>query len=269
MDLRVQTYDEVTSTNHLIKEAIAAGEPEGLVVRALRQNAGYGRQGRGWKSPEGGLYCSWLLRAVVPLAQMPTLSLVVGLAVQAACQECVAQLGGLFGGNTIAVKWPNDVVVVTEGESGFKKLCGISTEVVQGAVCVGVGINVCSPRLATTPEAAERVPFYLSSFCRPDRSTLFEKMSQQQALDHVFDLLAGCFVSYYERWVDEGFLPFSQDFNERNVLGGRFVELVNSNGDAMQQGVVLGVNPDGTLCLQQLDGAEVAVSSGEAHVLLS
>ena len=77
---RIEVHDEVTSTNLEVKRALRAGESEGLVVRAYRQSGGYGRQGRSWASPLGGLYCSWLLRPFVSPGQLPTLSLVVALA---------------------------------------------------------------------------------------------------------------------------------------------------------------------------------------------
>ena len=74
---RIALHEEVASTNDEVKRALEAGEPEGLVVRALRQVSGYGRQGRSWTSPEGGLYCSLLLRPQVAPRELPTLSLVV------------------------------------------------------------------------------------------------------------------------------------------------------------------------------------------------
>ena len=79
---RLRELAEVSSTNDVVKRALEAGEPEGLAVRACRQTGGYGRQGRTWTSPEGGLYLSLLLRPRVPSAQLPTLSLVAGLAVR-------------------------------------------------------------------------------------------------------------------------------------------------------------------------------------------
>lgn len=281
MDLRVQTFEEVSSTNNLVKAAIDDGDVEGLVIRALRQNAGYGRQGRGWRSPEGGLYCSWLLRPNVPSAHLSTLSLVVGLAVQAACQDCVSTLGGIFESKTIAVKWPNDVVVVTEGESGFKKLCGISTEAYHGGICEGIGINVFPPAASHegtasgSVHAAElgasndtgRIPFHLSSFRRPNDVSVFEELTHMQALDQVFESLAAHLVPAYERWCQEGFAPFVEAFNAYNILTGQFVELVSNSGAVLQQGTVQGVNNDGTLRLLQPDGSEIAASSGEAHVL--
>ena len=78
---RVESLEAVGSTNDEVKRALEAGEPEGLAVRARRQTGGYGRQGRAWASPEGGMYLSLLLRPDVLPAQLPTLSLVTGLAV--------------------------------------------------------------------------------------------------------------------------------------------------------------------------------------------
>ena len=48
---RICEHDELPSTNDAIKQAIDAGAPEGEVVCARVQTAGYGRQGRAWKSP--------------------------------------------------------------------------------------------------------------------------------------------------------------------------------------------------------------------------
>ncbi|MFR3090364.1 MAG: biotin--[acetyl-CoA-carboxylase] ligase [Eggerthella lenta] len=84
-----------------------AGEPEGLVVRALRQVSGYGRQGRSWTSPEGGLYCSLLLRPQVAPRELPTLSLVVGMAVRRA----LVALAGARAEEAVRIKWPNDLVL--------------------------------------------------------------------------------------------------------------------------------------------------------------
>ena len=103
---RLQTYDEVTSTNDMVKRAIEKGEPEGLAVGALAQTAGYGRQGRSWQSPAGGMYVSLLLRPQVSLAQLPTLSLVAGMAVRRA----VARFAAPEAAESVRIKWPNDVV---------------------------------------------------------------------------------------------------------------------------------------------------------------
>ena len=110
MEFRVESFEQITSTNDRIKQAIDAGEPEGLAVRALVQTAGYGRQGRTWQSPLGGMYQSFLLRPEVGPAQLPTLSLLVGIAARRAVVDLVPQLA-----SRAQVKWPNDLVVTPVG----------------------------------------------------------------------------------------------------------------------------------------------------------
>lgn len=100
-------YDQVDSTNLRVKSAIDAGQAEGLAVRAASQTAGYGRQGRTWASPQGGLYLSVLLRPTVRLDVLPSLSLVAAVAVcRALCQllpvESLADM---------RIKWPNDIIL--------------------------------------------------------------------------------------------------------------------------------------------------------------
>src|SRR5439155_16317814 len=55
-------FDAVESTNETAKELLESDVEEGLVVWADRQAAGRGRHGRGWASPLGGLYASFILR---------------------------------------------------------------------------------------------------------------------------------------------------------------------------------------------------------------
>ena len=72
--MKLTVLDEVTSTNEVVKNALREGKAEGLIVRARRQLSGYGRQGREWDSPEGGLYMSILLRPDVAGSGLATLS---------------------------------------------------------------------------------------------------------------------------------------------------------------------------------------------------
>ncbi len=104
--LRVRLLDETTSTNDEVKHALAAGEDEGLVVRARRQTGGYGRQGRSWASPEGGLYASLLLHPRVDAAVLPTLSLVASVALREALVHFVPECEQ----GRVRIKWPNDII---------------------------------------------------------------------------------------------------------------------------------------------------------------
>ena len=120
MAFRIVQHDSVPTTNDLIKDAIKQGQPEGLVHCAFKQTAGYGRQGRTWVSPYGGLYASFLLRPDVPVEQISTIALVVALAVRDAIvdavKSCCATVDGSMSDDcrgiedAVKVKWPNDVV---------------------------------------------------------------------------------------------------------------------------------------------------------------
>ncbi len=133
---------ETDSTNTRLKELARQGAAHGTAILALRQNAGRGRLGRGFISPEKGLYMSVLLRPECAAERIPTLTPCAALAVCGALES--------FCGVSTEIKWPNDVLV------GGKKLCGILTEGVAGAdgrlaAVVGIGINV-NTRSADFPE---------------------------------------------------------------------------------------------------------------------
>lgn len=277
MHIRVESYESITSTNDRIKQAIEAGEPEGLAVRSLRQTAGYGRQGRAWESPLGGMYQSFLLRPNVSPAQLPTLSLLVGLAVRRAVAGLVPGLAG-----RLQVKWPNDLVVAPAGGAGedgsqvapraagdgaphsapaprtFLKLGGISSELHARALCVGVGINVARPE-QLRPAAGKNIPVFLDELG-------FAEGPVEARIEAVADALCSQLAELYPRWCTEGFAPFARELDECSALTGRLVSMEDIEGNPLSVGKVVGIAPDGRLILQTDDGGEVLVASGEAHI---
>lgn len=126
------------STNDDAREWARQGAPHGAVVIADAQDRGRGRHGRSWSSPPGAsLAMSVVLRPRVPPTALPPIALVAGLAVRRAV---AARLE-----HPVRVKWPNDVVLVTDGE--LRKLSGVLVEgAIAGArvdhVVVGIGVNV-------------------------------------------------------------------------------------------------------------------------------
>lgn len=268
--LRVRNLDRVASTNDEVKQALEAGEDEGLVVRARVQTGGYGRQGRTWVSPEGGLYCSWLLRPEVPAFTLPTLSLVVSMAVRRA-------LVGLSpaAAQAVAIKWPNDVVLTSAASCGssapsatpiavdrsaFKKLCGISLEAHAGGVCVGTGVNVIPP-VERADVGGKNVPAYVA-----DIVPALAHKDLADALDCVFDAIATEFSLLYQLWTRDGFERLANEYNERALLSGKQVRLVDREGALIAEGLVARVDSFGRLVLCDDAGLETPVTSGEAHI---
>jgi BirA family biotin operon repressor/biotin-[acetyl-CoA-carboxylase] ligase len=130
---RILRFDQLDSTNRLVREAASAGEPHGLVVVADHQTGGRGRLGRTWEDQPGtSLLVSVLVRPAPPTDRAGLATLAAGLAVAEALEH--------GAGVDAALKWPNDVVV------GDRKLAGVLAEWVGGtdgdAVVIGVGANL-------------------------------------------------------------------------------------------------------------------------------
>ena len=243
---RIERFDEVVSTNELVKHGLEMGYDEGLVCRAATQVGGYGRQGRTWESPRGGLYQSVLLRPTVEPAQLPTLGLVVALSVRRALFSA-----GALMSDEVQVKWPNDVVCA----SG--KLAGISMETHAGGVCVGIGANVWRP--AGEPSIEGNEPAYLAEIAR---NGLERESDRQAVVDFVGDEVMEALWKRYALWRQEGFSPFLDEFNACNALAGKYVTIVDRNGQAVAEGPVTGVDVAGSLLI-----GERPITSGEAHVI--
>ncbi len=288
MKWRIRRFDELASTNDEVKRAIEAGEPEGLAVRALRQTRGYGRQGRAWQSPAGGLYFSMLLRPSAPAGPLSTVALVAGLAMQQALLRFVSDDVAC----RIRVKWPNDIVVLpvsaSDGCGGgtggidphsapsadgarFLKLCGISSELHRGALCIGVGVNVAPSSIAAGGKNAPTYLADLSDGLAPDRLEDGEGACGKAAVERIcaalFEVSLEEFGSLYGRWLREGFAPFARSYGELEALRGSKVEMADLSGGILASGKAAGVADDGRLLLLSDDGSLVPVSSGEAHVL--
>jgi BirA family transcriptional regulator, biotin operon repressor / biotin---[acetyl-CoA-carboxylase] ligase len=128
-------YYKIASTNTAAMAAAAGGADEGSVFLAEEQTAGRGRGAHSWQSARSaGIYCSVVLRPVLPPSEVLVLALAAGLAVRAAIEQVDSRV-------TVDLKWPNDVLI--DG----KKVCGILTEMNAEAtrvhyVVVGIGINV-------------------------------------------------------------------------------------------------------------------------------
>jgi BirA family transcriptional regulator, biotin operon repressor / biotin---[acetyl-CoA-carboxylase] ligase len=182
---------KIGSTNTAAMTAAAEGVPEGSVFLAEEQTAGRGRGANVWQSPRStGIYCSVILRPVLPPSDVLVLSLAAGLAVQAAIRQVDARVN-------VDLKWPNDVLI--HFEDGPKKVCGILTEMNAEAtrvryVVAGIGINVnqasfpeelaaTSLRLATGSEwsRVELVAALLKSLEREYRE-LIENAGAREAI---------------------------------------------------------------------------------------
>lgn len=125
----VTVVQRTGSTNADLAERAGEGVPEGAVLVAEEQLAGRGRLGRTWTAPpRSGLTVSALLRPEPPIATQGWLPLLFAVAAASAVRR-LAELD-------VRLKWPNDLLV------GERKLAGVLAERIEGAVVIGMGLNV-------------------------------------------------------------------------------------------------------------------------------
>ena len=230
MRFDIRRLDATSSTNDDAKQAAASGAEAGLVVWALRQNAGRGRQGRVWESPAGNLTFSVLLRPALPLRDWGFYSFAAALAVFDTVRAFLPDAA-------VALKWPNDVLV------GGKKISGLLLEAADDALIVGIGLNVaCAPKAALYP-ATSLVAESGRDF---DLATVLTKILE--ALDA---RLSGLEAS--------GFEPLRQDWLSHARRGPLTVQLPRERFD----GVFEDLDPQGNLCVRLGDGTVRKVGAGD------
>jgi BirA family biotin operon repressor/biotin-[acetyl-CoA-carboxylase] ligase len=231
----------IDSTNGTAMEMAEGGAPHGTVVVADGQTRGRGRMGRRWLSPPGrNIYVSIVLRPVLPVAQVPRLSLVAGVALADAVEEA---------GVPASLKWPNDLYL------GDRKAGGILAEMASGAdrvrhVVIGVGINVNL--------GEDEIPGELRGVATSLRIRAGREFERTGLLARFLDAFAG----RYGDFVAGGFPAVRDGWSRRDFLAGRPVLL--RSGGREDRGVAGGVDAEGALLFRRdVDGASVAVHSGE------
>ena len=234
----VITLDTVGSTNDEAVARAEAGAPEGTVVRALRQEAGRGRRGRGWDSPPGNVYSSTILRPPVPPAEAAQLSFVTALAVA----DTAAPLIG--ADHRVAIKWPNDVLVDDAKISGILLESAVGEGGQIGHVVIGVGINVASAPPSTRYGA-----------------TFLTALGSTASTDTVFTAYVGALARRYGEWRKGGFAATRVEWLRRAAWLDRVIEV--SLGETVLRGRFADLDEHGALLLQTDGGGVRRITAGD------
>ncbi len=220
------------STNDEAARFARAGAIHGTVVISERQEAGRGRDGRAWASPTGGLYFSAVMRPPLPLAEVPPLTLAIGIAV---CDAARA-----FGA-AAQLKWPNDVLVAD------KKLAGVLVETQSqsgrlDSVIVGIGVNL----EIVPPEVAHR-----ATALHVDREKFIAELIAQLEV-------------WTDRYIACGLEMIVPAWQERMAPGLSARATING---APMVGELAGIDGDGALLLRDPGGIVHRVRSGDVEVI--
>lgn len=248
------------STNDDARTLALDGAPEGTVVLACEQSGGKGRLGRAWRSPKGGVYASYVLRPQVPPDQTAPLSLVAALAVADSLRE--------LGVEDIALKWPNDVLLMPSGTgtdvttaAPVGKLVGMLLEMsmqpeqVDYVVC-GVGVNVRRPKGgALEIDDGGRLPAaHLADALDPVPCLAAVAAAQIDAMARRYDawLAANC-----------SFAPFRAEYEAQLAILGQDVRVSRLDGQVLADGLCIGVDDQGRLLVRSPAGDVVPVVAGD------
>ncbi|MCL1909903.1 MAG: biotin--[acetyl-CoA-carboxylase] ligase [Kiritimatiellaeota bacterium] len=205
-------------------------------VMADEQSAGRGRLGRAWSSPAGtGLYASVILRPRIAPENVPSLTLLAGVAAAEAIHDTARV--------PARIKWPNDILINGKKVAGL--LCEAQFIGDNAIVIAGLGVNVNTlPR-----DLPERVLY-------PATSLLSESGISHEPL-----AILEAWIERLRHWIGVvenggGAVMFSR-WMELDALAGRKIRVGET------EGVNVGLDAEGRLLVRLDDGEITRVSVGD------
>ena len=221
---------ECESTQLLL---LGSGLPEGATAATEHQTGGKGRHGRVWEDTPGASVLTSVMLHPPPERHLPELSLVAALATAEAIEGAT--------GLTAQIKWPNDVML------NRRKVAGILSELSDGTVVVGIGINVNQTREQLPPDApVEAGSLYTLTGTTYDRAALVGSL--------LFRL-----ERIYDGWRHGGLDDLYGEIGARDFLRGRQVTVDGEPATALQ------ILRDGRLEVAVNGHATRVVESGEVR----
>jgi BirA family biotin operon repressor/biotin-[acetyl-CoA-carboxylase] ligase len=246
MNISVQRFEEIGSTNDEAARQAKLGAAEGLCVVARRQTSGRGRNGRTWVSEkDSGLYFSIVLRPVFENRFLSLITLAAGVAVYDTLKAI---------GISPDIKWVNDVLV------GEKKISGILAETVETpsglAVILGIGINLTSKNFPA--ELADSATSIAAELGRNYITALSAEEGLVKYFSYWYEILHG----------DAGASEVIENWRTRSsYFSGKRVRVTVA--DSVIEGTTAGLEPNGALRLIAATGSATIIQAGDVQRLRS
>ncbi len=252
---RLEAFNTIGSTNAVALQRAQAGDPGKLWIVSKKQEAGRGRRGRPWLTPEGNLAATLLLVSGFEPKVAATLGFVAGLALADALNALVQDAKvsvGMDGAcdrasrNRFELKWPNDVLADGAKLSGILLESALLTDG-RFAVAVGIGVNVVGyPEDVPYPATSLRA---LGSGC--DAETLFLALSD-------------AWVDNSARWAEGRGLDEIRRRWLAHAAGLGSEVAVKLDGRVIR-GIFETIDGDCRFVIRDRHGGEYRIAAGEIH----
>lgn len=239
----IKYFDEITSTNTVLKEMAEKGEKENTIFVSEYQTAGRGRFNKSFFSPKGcGIYLSYLIKP--DITPFDSVFITVAAAV-----SMVRAINKVFNIKT-KIKWVNDIYF------NDKKLCGILTE---GKISnenslsyavVGVGINIKTP--------SEGYPKDFSY-----KTTNLEEIVKTVDGEKKWQLVAE-FINNFDKVFSDKSFSYVKEYKEASCIIGRNIDILS--GPHKGKACVLDIDEKARLVVKKgndtilLDSGDVSIS---------
>ncbi|MBN9565417.1 MAG: biotin--[acetyl-CoA-carboxylase] ligase [Alphaproteobacteria bacterium] len=238
LTFKVYRLQSVDSTNAWLKSHVDRNTKQGLVVVALEQTEGRGRQGRAWESPVGNLYFSLFLKPSCPSHQMALFTYIASLSIAMGLESFIDQA------KKVQVKWPNDVLV--EGA----KIAGTLLEVIsdgEGAygLIIGIGVNV---RSAPQVEGNKTTSLLAETEINASIATVLTRILRQ-IYQNYFSWHRHEFKNVREQWLNRHFVQSGEEILVKHPKEEKYI--FQTIGD------------DGALIVQDINGEVKSLVAGE------
>lgn len=229
----IHYFDAVDSTMDIARDLARNHHPHLTVVIADRQKKGRGRLKRTWRSSEGGLYFTMILRPKIP----PLLSSRINFA---ASMVLAQTLRSMFEINAM-VKWPNDILVHGKKISGILSEMAAETDMVD-FINIGVGINVNNDPTGHEPTATSI------------KKILGKTVSRKELLK--------AFLDHFEQLLDDADLEnVVSEWKRYTETLNRHVRVVTTRD--VSEGLAVDVDDNGALILKLADGSMKTILYGD------
>jgi len=236
MGKTIEWHELLDSTNIALRNNALLGVAEGFVVGADFQTAGRGRFNREWQSSSGeNLLFSVLLRPQFPQSQLPLLNFMTAVAVAESVES--------YPGAAATLRWSNDVYL------NNKKVCGILSEALPDSAGVVIGIGLNANQKLFPPELGNATSLIIESGDEIDRGRLLHIILK--IMDEKYSSVLEC-----------GFAHIMNEWRSRWDMQGKQISV--QNRDSLIHGIAVGVEEDGALCIQEVNGKQTRVYAGDA-----